>query len=110
LDVFVLPSLSESCPNVLIEAQGVGVPAVCSDVGGVREILEDGRLGRLVPPAEPEPLAREVCAVLEDLEAARRVASRGRASALRRFTVDNKVDGTLRVYRRLLAEEPGRRG
>jgi colanic acid/amylovoran biosynthesis glycosyltransferase len=48
-DIFLLPSLAEGTPTVLLEAQASGLPIVATDVGGVRDILPDGRSGFLVP-------------------------------------------------------------
>ena len=42
-DVFVLPSLHESSPNALIEAMGIGMPCIASDVGGIRDLIENGK-------------------------------------------------------------------
>ena len=42
-DVFVLPSLHESSPNALIEAMGIGMPCIASEVGGVVDLIEDGK-------------------------------------------------------------------
>lgn len=57
LDVFCLPSRQEGCPNVVLEALASGVPVVASRVGGVPELLEDGKTGYLVPPEDPAELA-----------------------------------------------------
>lgn len=65
-DVAVLPSLTEGLPNVALEAASAGVPVVATHVGGVPEVVEDGRTGRLVPPAEPARLAEAVNALLAD--------------------------------------------
>jgi len=57
-DLFVLPSVHmDSSPNVLLEAMGVGLPAVASDVGGVAEILDQGAAGRVVKAGDPAALA-----------------------------------------------------
>jgi len=103
-DVFVLPSVDmDSCPNVLLEALSVGIPAVGSDVGGVREILEGGRLGHLVAPGDPGAIAERVCAFLRDPAGARAMGAIGQEAVGRRFTLSNKVEGTVRVYEGLIA-------
>jgi glycosyltransferase involved in cell wall biosynthesis len=63
--VFCLPSRREGFGNVLIEAQAVATPIVASDLPGPRAILADGRYGRLVPPGDPDALARALAETLE---------------------------------------------
>jgi glycosyltransferase involved in cell wall biosynthesis len=62
-DLLVVPSLSENLPVVIIEAQATGLPVVASDVGGVRELVDE-RSGQLVPAADPAALAAAIEAVL----------------------------------------------
>jgi glycosyltransferase involved in cell wall biosynthesis len=62
-DVFVLPSYSEGVPNVLLEAAACRTPYIASPVGGIPEVA-DRELGRLVPPGDPERLARAIQNVL----------------------------------------------
>lgn len=65
-DVVVLPSLSEGLPVVLLEAMAYGRPIVATDVGGTRELIEDGRTGLLVRPRDPAALASAVRTLLAD--------------------------------------------
>ncbi len=79
-DLFVLSSVREGLPSVLIEALALGCPVVSTDCrAGPGEILEGGRFGRLVPPGDPERLAvaiREAAAESPSRDALRR---RGRS-------------------------------
>ena len=75
-DVLVLSSRTEGCPMVLLEAMAAGVPIVASRVGGVPDILSPAEAS-LVPPEDPEALARAVLEVYRDRAGA---ASRARAA------------------------------
>lgn len=55
-DIFVLPSLTEGTPMVLLEAMAHGVPCIASAVGGIPMIIESGVDGILVPPEQPEEI------------------------------------------------------
>lgn len=77
-DLLVLPSHSEGSPNVLLEAMAAGLPILGTAVGGVPEIVEDGRTALLAPPHDPEALANGIKHLLEEPE---RTASLGQAAA-----------------------------
>lgn len=100
--VFVLPSLSEGSPNVLLEAMAAGVPAVSTAVGGVPEMVTHEKSALLVPHSDPVALARAVERLLEDRDLSRRLA----AAALERaaeFSLDVYVKRLRDVYGRILA-------
>jgi glycosyltransferase involved in cell wall biosynthesis len=84
--VFVLSSLYEGLPSVLVEALALGTPVVSTDCsGGSAEILENGKWGKLVPPKDPQAMAE---AVLQMLEAPRKLIPH---EVWRRFTVEASV-------------------
>lgn len=65
-DLFVLPSLSESFSNVIVEALSYGLPVVATDCGGPREILEHGRFGALTPCGDVTAMTKAMAAACRD--------------------------------------------
>ncbi len=57
IDCFILSSVAEGLPRVILEAMAAGVLCIASNIGGIPEILDSGRLGFLVPPENPDALA-----------------------------------------------------
>lgn len=96
----------EAFGRVVIEAQAMGRPVIATDHGGPRETVRPGETGWLVPPDDPDALARTLTEVLA-LNADQRadLARRARAHVLANFTTAQMLDKTLAVYRELLAAE-----
>jgi glycosyltransferase involved in cell wall biosynthesis len=65
-DLFVLPSLDDAFPTVLLEAMAAGLPAVATLVGGIPEIVTPDVTGVLVPPGDPNSLATSIADLLAD--------------------------------------------
>ena len=63
-DAFVLSSAWEGLPNAVMEALASGLPVVATDVGGVRDLIEPGRSGWIVPPRDPEALAERMLSAM----------------------------------------------
>ena len=88
-DAFILTSDDEGLPNALIEAQGLGLPAVATDCPyGPGEIIEPGRTGYLVPVGNAELLAAAMDRVLADPEASRAMGRAARERVRSLFSVE----------------------
>lgn len=79
--VVAVPSHSEGSPNVVLEAMAAGLPIAANAVGGVPEILEENVTGLMVPPRNPEAMAKTLLRILSDAELRRRLGSAARARA-----------------------------
>jgi len=97
MDVVVLPSLSESFNQVIIEALAAERPLVATDVGGAREVLTDGDNALLVPPGDAGALHAALRRVALDPELGARLRARARPS-IERFSPAQMVAGHLAVY------------
>jgi glycosyltransferase involved in cell wall biosynthesis len=100
-DLFVLSSRFEGLSIALVEALAAGVPAVCTRVGGVPEVLDGSGAGEMVPAQRPDLLADAICALLADEP---RRASMASAAVTRgaAFDVRESVARIERIYDRVL--------
>ncbi len=105
-DVFVLPSLSEGFPNVILEAMAAGLPIVATNVGGLAEIIKDGENGYLVEPKNPDQLAQKLLAILQNNDIRTRMSCNNIDKA-RRYSWEIIVNELESVYRTIVKESDG---
>ncbi|MDQ6658970.1 MAG: glycosyltransferase family 4 protein, partial [Actinomycetota bacterium] len=86
-DAVVAPSLREPFGNAVVEAQLARRPVVASATMGHLETVTEGETGLLVPPSDPRGIADAIARLMDDAELARHLADTGRASAMKRFSV-----------------------
>lgn len=91
VDVFALTSTTECFPLALLEAMAIGRPAVCTAVGGVPEILEEGVTGHMVPARDPAALAERLVDLLGDPARARAMGRAARTRLESEFTLERSV-------------------
>jgi glycosyltransferase involved in cell wall biosynthesis len=92
LDIFVLPSHTETFGFVLVEALAMGKAIVATNSGGVPEIITNGITGFLVPPRDVQALADALLRLLKDQRLRSSFSSEARADALKRFDIAQCVD------------------
>lgn len=105
MDCFVLPSLWEGFPIVLLEAMAAGVPVVATDIPGNDEAVSSGRNGWLVFPGDPSALAEKVLGLLNDPEQASMFAHAGRERILKEFTMAKMLASIQNVYQEVVNEK-----
>jgi glycosyltransferase involved in cell wall biosynthesis len=103
LDVVALTSHNEGSPVALIEASAAARPIASTAVGGVGEVVLDGRTGRTVPPRQPGLLADAIVALLHDRAAAERMGAAARHHVYPRYSNARLIEDVRDLYRRELA-------
>ena len=97
-NIFVLPSLKEGLPYVLLEAGSAGLPVVATSVGGVPDIIQNGVSGILVPPKDPQSLALALESYLHNQVLREDLARTLKKNTLINFNVEAMVNATVKLY------------
>ena len=101
----VLPSLEDNCPMVVLEAMAASVPVVAAEVGGVPELIQDGRTGWLCNPLQAESMRSAIESALSDSSGAAEVARRANEQAQERFHPRVIARRHLEIYREVLQRD-----
>lgn len=96
-DIFVLPSLSEGFPLVIIEAMASGLPIVATKVTGLPEIVKDGENGFLVEAKNPDQIAEKVLLLLKDDNLRERISKINKERS-KEYSLENVVDKLEKIY------------
>ena len=105
LNVLVVSSDNEGTPVSAIEAMASGCSVVATRVGGVPDLIEDQKTGRLVPPRDAEALARAVLDLLNNTQTARELGQNAMEAVRQRFTVQRLLSDMDHLYTELLEEK-----
>ena len=100
MDVSLITSVprSEGTPTSAQESMAVGTPVVATDVGAVREVVEDSVTGFVVPPLNPQAMAEATLRLLTDADLRGRMGRAGRQRVVERFSVERCVEVHLQAY------------
>ncbi len=104
MDIFCLPSHSEGLSSAILAAMAAHLPVIATDVGGSPELVVPGETGLLVPPGNPEALARALSQLIASPSMRSKFGDAGRSRLEKMFTVSAKLDASEALYDRLLAQ------
>ena len=105
LDVLVVSSINEGTPVSAIEAMAAGCAVVATRVGGLPDLIDDGRTGVLVTPGDPTALASAIARQLTDQTDSERMRSAARTDVRERFMASRLVADLQRLYLDLLTRK-----
>lgn len=107
-DLFVLPSHSEGMPIALLEALGLGLPCVATDVGGVSELVHHNHTGFLVPPRSPELLSRAMIQLLAGEQIRLRLGKAASEFVQEHYSIEARVRREEEMYSDLVSSAGGK--
>ena len=102
MNVFLLTSRTEGLPNVIIEAQGFGVPCNSTDVGGVREVIDHGRSGFVVDSSDSREIGGAILMALGSKN--KNMSIRAKRRARKIFSVESMIKNTHYHYSNILSD------
>lgn len=103
-DIFVLPSHHEGMPMTIIEAMSAGLPIVATSVGGIPDIVVNGKNGFLVPPNSPEKLSEAIKVLIQTPSLRFQMGRDNREKAKLSFDIENYIEKLGEVYKSLTIE------
>ena len=98
MDILTIPSLQESFGMAALEAMAMKVPVIATMVGGLPEIVDEGKTGMLIPPADVDALYKALKYLIQNRELRGKMGEAGRDRVRERFSTANSVRKTERVY------------
>jgi glycosyltransferase involved in cell wall biosynthesis len=102
--LLALPSLEDNCPMTVLEAMAASVPVVAANVGGVPDLVEDGKTGLLCDPLNATSMGGVVEKILAQPELARTLAAEAKRQAEERFHPSVIARRHLEIYREVLGK------
>jgi len=102
IDIFVLSSLSEGCPTVILEAMIIKKPIIATKVGGVPEIIEHKNTGLLVESKNSEELAKAILSLINDKELREKIAINGYEHVKEQFSLKKRFENLEEIYREVI--------
>lgn len=103
-DIFVIPSLTEGLPITLLEAMQSEIPIVATKVGAIPHVLENGKYGKLVNPANIDELSNAISLIIKSPEESLKVAKQARIHANKSFSCAQMAIKYSEIYRKVVKQ------
>jgi glycosyltransferase involved in cell wall biosynthesis len=97
-----LPSLEDNCPMVVLEAMAAGVPVIAAKVGGLPDLIEEGKNGFFCDPLDARSMAEAVGRIFRNRSSAGDLAKRAKEEAMKRFLPEVIAKRHVEIYREVL--------
>ena len=107
-DIFVLSSIDEGLPNVVLEAMSAGTAVVAAEAGGTAEIITDGVDGFVVPTKSASALAEKIGFLIENEAVRKKIGDAARATAVKRFSIEVMVDAVEKLFQEQIEKGSGK--
>lgn len=102
MDICILSSHYEGCPNVILEYMACSKPVIASDVGGCAELVINGKTGFIVPHRKPKELSDKIISLVKDAELRKKMGQEGRRRVEEFFDVKVMAKNTEKIYSELI--------
>ncbi len=104
-DIFVLPSLKETFPGVILEAMQCALPVISTKEGGIPDIVVDRETGFLVEKGNPSVLAEKIEILLKNKNLAKKMGKKGRERFLKNFTFEKMEEDFVKLFYSLVEND-----
>lgn len=101
--ILELPTLEDNCPMVVLEAMAVGLPVIASKVGGVPDLITEGKTGMMFDPSSPDSMQTVTAAMIGDSGLRVRIGQTAKQEAMERFHPKVVAEAHLKIYREVLS-------
>ena len=106
-DVFISCSLWEGLPQAVIEAMAMNKPVIATKVGGLPELIQDGKNGILIPPSDPSAIVDSIISIRENKNLAQNLGTEGRKVVEEYFSIKIMVDKLQELYLKTMESKHG---
>ena len=102
VDMLLLPSYNEGLPYVVIEALAAGLPIVTTDIGGIPEIVENGKNGYIIKPGDYRAMAKKIIILSKNKSLKYKISKENSQKAQRKYSLEAVMEKITDIYHELV--------